>query len=105
MTLSSYGKAQDVNLLAAFRSSYIDPETGKMCWDAVVLEIFDILKEIDPELDFSSIQQVKALYDCVGLLAKISTQTGQKFLATERESEVGVAMLIPLHEKDMCMMQ
>jgi len=57
--------------------------------------------EIDPGLDLSTLDQVRASRDYRSLLVQISTETGKTFTATERESGVGVAMLVPVGDKNI----
>lgn len=83
------------NSLAAMRELFLDPETGLVRWGEVIPEILKLICEIDPDLELSSLSQVRTSSNYPGLLEEISKDVGRTMVATERESGVGVAMVIP----------
>lgn len=85
----------DTNPLAATREQFLDPDTGLVRWGDAIPAILGLIGEIDPGLELSSLSSVRASSNYRGLLEEISKDVGRTIVATERESGVGVAMVIP----------
>ena len=85
----------DTNALAAMREQFLDPETGQVRWGDVIPAILGLISELDPGLELSSLSRVSTSSNYCGLLEEISKDVGRTMVATERESGVGVAMVIP----------
>lgn len=83
------------------RELLIDPETGQVRWGDAIPAILEVIREIDPGLELSSLSTIRTSWDYRGLLQEISKEVGRTFVATERESGVGVAMVIPNGEMNI----
>lgn len=83
------------NPLAAIREQCLDPDTGQVRWGEVIPAILELIDEIDPGLELASLSSVRTSSNYRGLLEEISKDLGRTIVATERESGVGVAMVIP----------
>lgn len=85
----------DTNPLAAMREQLLDPDTGQVRWGDVIPVILGLIGDFDPGLELSSLSKVSTSSNYRGLLEEISKAVGRTIVATERESGVGVAMVIP----------
>jgi len=106
------GEAGDnnTNPLVAMREQYLDLDTQQVRWGEVIPDLFDIIRELDPSLDLSSLSRVSASSNYRGLLEGISNEIGRSLVATERDSGVGVAMAISDGDKfilavDTCILE
>lgn len=88
-----------MNPLTVMREEYLDPETGLVRWGEVIPVIFGVICEYDPGLELSALSLVRTSPDYRSLLEEISKELRRPVVATERESGVGVAMVIPDGDK------
>lgn len=96
MTTTS-GHSFPLDVLPAFRKTCVDPVTGAVDYRRLMTGVIEVIKEIDPTLDLSTLKDFSAGPDYDAVLAAVSARVGREMRRTKRESGSGQAMVV--HDK------